>query len=70
MYYDFAVMSNYLLIYLRLLYVFIEFLVLYYERIARPCHDPFGYNYALILFMTLFILINVDYSLIMGLSSS
>jgi hypothetical protein len=56
MYYDLIACSMNLLTYLKYLCVFILFIIKYYDRIVKPYHDPFEYNYALILFNLLFIL--------------
>jgi hypothetical protein len=70
MYYDLIAYSNYQLIYLIFMYVFIEFIIMYYDKIVIPYHDPFEYNYVSILFMLLSILLTLNLITAMVLSFS
>ena len=70
MYYDLIAYFNYQLIYLKFMYVIIEFIIMYYDKIVIPYHDPFEYNYVLILFRLLSILIILNLIQVMVLSFS
>lgn len=60
MYYDLIAYFNYLPIYSVFMYVIIGFIITCYGKTAIPYHDPFEYNFFLILFMLLSILITLN----------